>query len=194
MELGAQQKQFAYLQAKDLVDTIDGVMLAHDVALWNGSDTSLSTPTTLQYFGAAGRSPGGQHYDHRRHRVHHRRPEVDHRPDDRQHQLRGAAHRDLREPGSPRSHRSRDEVRVQTSSSTRRKSPLDSREELTTQAGELPLIPTGRWPTPARPARARGAAALHRHRRPDRVPLASVPTRASSSLARRVRWPRSMWS
>jgi hypothetical protein len=54
MELGAQQKQFAYLQAKDLVDTIEGVMLTHDIALWNGSDTSLSTPTTMQYFGVAG--------------------------------------------------------------------------------------------------------------------------------------------
>jgi hypothetical protein len=59
MELGAQQKQFAYLQAKDLVDTIEGVMLAHDVALWNGSDTSLSTPTTMQYFGAAGQIAAG---------------------------------------------------------------------------------------------------------------------------------------
>jgi hypothetical protein len=44
---------------KDLVDTIDGVMLAHDVALWNGSDTSLSTPTTMQYFGAAGQIAAG---------------------------------------------------------------------------------------------------------------------------------------
>src|SRR5579875_3599686 len=59
MELGAQQKQFAYLQAKDLVDTIDGVMLAHDVALWNGNDTSLSTPTTLQYFGVASQIAAG---------------------------------------------------------------------------------------------------------------------------------------
>ena len=48
-----QQKQFAYLQAKDLLDTVDGVMRSHDVALWNGSDTSLSTPTTAQYYGAA---------------------------------------------------------------------------------------------------------------------------------------------
>ena len=53
MELGTQQKQFAYLQAKDLVDTIEGVMHSHDVALWNGNDTSLSTPTTAQYFGVA---------------------------------------------------------------------------------------------------------------------------------------------
>ncbi|MGB9407000.1 MAG: hypothetical protein WCA89_05650, partial [Terracidiphilus sp.] len=51
IELGDQQKQFAYLQAKDLVDTVSGVMVAHDVALWNGNDTSLSSPTTTQYMG-----------------------------------------------------------------------------------------------------------------------------------------------
>jgi hypothetical protein len=51
IELGNQQQQFAYLQAKDLVDTVSGVMVAHDVALWNGNDTSLSTPTTTQYMG-----------------------------------------------------------------------------------------------------------------------------------------------
>lgn len=53
VELGNQQSQFAYLQAKDLADTIEGVMHIHDLALWNGNDTSLSTPTTTQYFGAA---------------------------------------------------------------------------------------------------------------------------------------------
>jgi hypothetical protein len=52
IELGQQQSQFSYLQAKDLADTVDGVLRAHDVALWNGSDTSLSTPTTTQYYGA----------------------------------------------------------------------------------------------------------------------------------------------
>jgi hypothetical protein len=52
IELGNQQQQFAYLQAKDLVDTVSGVMLTHDVALWNGNDTSLSSPTTTQYMGA----------------------------------------------------------------------------------------------------------------------------------------------
>ena len=51
VELGDQQKQFAYLQAKDLVDTVSGVMVTHDVALWNGNDTSLSSPTTTQYMG-----------------------------------------------------------------------------------------------------------------------------------------------
>ncbi len=53
IELGNQQSQFAYLQAKDLADTVDGVLRTHDVALWNGNDTSLSSPTTAQYFGAA---------------------------------------------------------------------------------------------------------------------------------------------
>ncbi|HEX9198344.1 MAG TPA: hypothetical protein VF865_02205 [Acidobacteriaceae bacterium] len=53
MEVGQQQEQFAFLQAKDLADAVDGVMRTHDVALWNGNDTSLSAPTTLQYYGAA---------------------------------------------------------------------------------------------------------------------------------------------
>jgi hypothetical protein len=52
-EVGQQQEQFAFLQAKDLADAVDGVMRTHDVALWNGNDTSLSAPTTLQYYGAA---------------------------------------------------------------------------------------------------------------------------------------------
>jgi hypothetical protein len=59
LELGKQQSQFAYLQAKDLADTVDGILRTHDVALWNGTDTSLSTPTTTQYFGAAGQIAGG---------------------------------------------------------------------------------------------------------------------------------------
>jgi hypothetical protein len=59
MEVGQQQEQFAYLQAKDLADSVTGVMRTHDVALWNGNDTSLSAPTTLQYFGAAAQIAGG---------------------------------------------------------------------------------------------------------------------------------------
>src|SRR5271170_7908556 len=59
IELGNQQSQFAYLQAKDLVDTVEGVLNTHDVALWNGNDTSLATPTTLQYFGAIGQIVAG---------------------------------------------------------------------------------------------------------------------------------------
>ena len=59
IELGRQQSQFAYLQAKDLTDTVDGVLRTHDVALWNGNDTSLSSPTTAQYFGAAAQIGAG---------------------------------------------------------------------------------------------------------------------------------------
>ena len=62
IELGKQQSQFAYLQAKDLADTVDGVLRTHDVALWNGTDTSLSSPTTAQYFGAAGQIVCGREY------------------------------------------------------------------------------------------------------------------------------------
>jgi len=59
IEVGAQQSQFAYLQAKDLADAVDGLMRTHDVALWNGSDNSLSAPTTPQYFGASGQIAAG---------------------------------------------------------------------------------------------------------------------------------------
>jgi hypothetical protein len=59
LELGQQQSQFAYLQAKDLTDTVDGVLRTHDVALWNGTDTSLNSSTTAQYFGAAAQIAGG---------------------------------------------------------------------------------------------------------------------------------------
>jgi hypothetical protein len=59
MEVGTQQSQFAYLQAKDLADAVGGVLRTHDVALWNGNDTSLSTPTTAQYFGAIGQIVAG---------------------------------------------------------------------------------------------------------------------------------------
>lgn len=59
MEVGNQQSQFAYLQAKDLTDAIEGLLRTHDVALWNGNDTSLSTPTTQQYFGAIGQISAG---------------------------------------------------------------------------------------------------------------------------------------
>ncbi len=59
VEVGAQQSQFAFLQAKDLADAVEGLMRTHDVALWNGNDTSLSTPTTNQYYGAAAQIADG---------------------------------------------------------------------------------------------------------------------------------------
>src|SRR5205085_9470176 len=45
-EFGAQQSQFAFLQAKDLADSVDGLLRTHDVAPWNGKRTSFSTSTT----------------------------------------------------------------------------------------------------------------------------------------------------
>lgn len=51
VEVTRQQSQFAYLEAKDLVDTVDGLLRKHDQALWNGTDTSFTTPTTLEYYG-----------------------------------------------------------------------------------------------------------------------------------------------
>jgi hypothetical protein len=59
VEVGSQQSQFAMLQAKDLTDSVEGLLRTHDVALWNGNDTSLSTPTTAQYYGAAGQIAAG---------------------------------------------------------------------------------------------------------------------------------------
>ena len=59
LEVGAQQSQFAFLQAKDLADSVEGLLRTNDVALWNGTDTSLSSPTTLQYFGAIGQISAG---------------------------------------------------------------------------------------------------------------------------------------
>lgn len=58
-EVGAQQSQFAYLQAKDLSDAVEGLLRTHDKALWNGNDTSLSAPTTNQYYGAAAQIADG---------------------------------------------------------------------------------------------------------------------------------------
>ena len=59
IEVGSQQSQFAYLQAKDLADSVEGLLRTHDVALWNGTDTSLSNPSTPQYFGVCGQIVAG---------------------------------------------------------------------------------------------------------------------------------------
>ncbi len=54
VEVNQQQGQFAYLEAKDLTDTVDSVLKLHDTNLWTGSDTSLVLPSTTQYFGVSG--------------------------------------------------------------------------------------------------------------------------------------------
>lgn len=54
VEVNQQQGQFAYLEAKDLTDTVDAELKLHDQLLWTGNDTSLIIPTTTQYFGISG--------------------------------------------------------------------------------------------------------------------------------------------
>jgi hypothetical protein len=51
VEVTRQQAQFAYLEAKDLADTIDAVLKKHDQALWTGNDTSFTSPTSNEYYG-----------------------------------------------------------------------------------------------------------------------------------------------
>jgi hypothetical protein len=45
------QGQFAGLEAKDIQDITSACLLAAAPAVWSGSDTSLSSPTTTQYVG-----------------------------------------------------------------------------------------------------------------------------------------------
>jgi hypothetical protein len=58
VEVNQQQGQFAYLEAKDLTDTIDGVLKLHDTTLWTGTDTDPMITTTNQYFGISGQIIG----------------------------------------------------------------------------------------------------------------------------------------
>ena len=54
VEVNQQQGQFAYLEAKDLTDTVDGTLKLHDANLWNGADTDLLVSTSPQYYGVSG--------------------------------------------------------------------------------------------------------------------------------------------
>ncbi|MBI1214118.1 MAG: hypothetical protein GC190_21865 [Alphaproteobacteria bacterium] len=51
VEVTKQQGQFAYLEAKDMNDIITSITILEAQAVWSGTDTSLSTPTTIQYVG-----------------------------------------------------------------------------------------------------------------------------------------------
>jgi hypothetical protein len=46
-----QQGQFAYVEAKDVEDITSACVITSASAVWNGNDTSLTTPTTTQYVG-----------------------------------------------------------------------------------------------------------------------------------------------
>ena len=180
MEVGTQQSQFAYLQAKDLADAVEGLMRTHDVSLWNGNDTSLSTPTTTQYYGAAAQiNDGGNLLT-----IHTTDSIVD----------------GLKSTVAQMVANSSFEVRPTAIYANPVLLDLIDREmkqefnvvlsstevgagltvkTLSTQAGELPLIPE--WSLPLHRhsgQRFGGAAVLHRVGRHDRVPLADQPDSA----------------
>lgn len=51
-EVTEQQGRFASVVAKDIDDIISGIEVIRAAAIWNGSDTSMTVPTTTQYMGA----------------------------------------------------------------------------------------------------------------------------------------------
>ena len=51
VEVTRQQGQFSMLVAKDITDTVQGQLRTSDKAIWQGTDTSLVVPATLQYVG-----------------------------------------------------------------------------------------------------------------------------------------------
>lgn len=51
VEVTRQQGQFSQLVAKDINDTVEGTLRTSDQALWNGADTSLIVPTSIEYVG-----------------------------------------------------------------------------------------------------------------------------------------------
>ena len=51
IQVTQQQGQFTGLEAKDIEDCVNGVVVAAASAYWTGTDTSLVTPTTDQYVG-----------------------------------------------------------------------------------------------------------------------------------------------
>ena len=142
IEVGAQQKQFAFLQAKDLADAVDGLMRTHDVALWNGNDTSLSAPATPQYYGVAGQIAAGGNVATIHHGAVDRRwAEVDGRRHGGQHLLRGEADGHLCQSRAARPDRPRDEEEFNVVLSTTQVAGGLTVKTLSTQAGDLPLIP-----------------------------------------------------
>jgi hypothetical protein len=51
------QGQFAQVEAQDIADITSAVIVTEAAAVWAGTDTSLSTPTTTQYMACSSRSP-----------------------------------------------------------------------------------------------------------------------------------------
>lgn len=51
VQVTQQQGQFAYVEAQDVEDITSGIIVTAASAVWAGTDTSLTTPTTAQYMG-----------------------------------------------------------------------------------------------------------------------------------------------
>jgi hypothetical protein len=51
VDVTRQQGQFASVEAKDIEDIINAIVLSQATAIWAGTDTSLTAPTTTQYVG-----------------------------------------------------------------------------------------------------------------------------------------------
>jgi hypothetical protein len=52
VEVTRQQGQFAQVEAKDIADILNSVIVTSANAVWTGTDTSLTVPTTTQYVSA----------------------------------------------------------------------------------------------------------------------------------------------
>ena len=52
VEVTKQQGQFAQVEAKDIADILNSVVVTSAGAVWTGTDTSLTVPTTTQYVSA----------------------------------------------------------------------------------------------------------------------------------------------
>ncbi|MBM7045434.1 hypothetical protein [Rhizobium lusitanum] len=53
------QGQFASVEAKDIEDIVSAILIQEGTSVWNGNDTSLSSPTTIQYMGLLNQIPAG---------------------------------------------------------------------------------------------------------------------------------------
>ena len=51
VQVTQQQGQFSYVEAKDIEDIINGINVVRCQSIWQGTDTSYSSPTTIQYYG-----------------------------------------------------------------------------------------------------------------------------------------------
>lgn len=49
VDVTRQQGQFAYVEAKDIEDIINSIVISSAQAVWTGTDTSLTAPSTIQY-------------------------------------------------------------------------------------------------------------------------------------------------